>query len=143
MDEFRLVLLRKSLDIACLTETWLSPDINNDLMTIPGYTLVRSDRQVRRGGGTAFYIRSTIQHEEQNIRECLGSEVEGTFVDFPILQLCMLCVYLPPHLNADALDQVQESINMFMDDFLTRHSSRQVVILGDFNSFQVEGFARI
>ena len=92
----------------------------------------------KRGGGTAIYSRNRINHAEIDISDYIGNEIEATFVDYPGLQLSILCVYLPPQLNSASLKQVRESINNIMDDHLANLPSRRIIILGDFNMFDVK-----
>jgi hypothetical protein len=122
-----------------LTETWLSDEIGSGLIHVDNYNLVRNDRKERRGGGTAMYIRDSFYYEVIGIDGRLSSEVEGTFVDFPQLQLSVLCLYLPPQLNAATLQQVRDSIDDIIDDLLMKYQGRHIIILGDFNAFDVSG----
>ena len=59
-------------------------------------------------------------------------------MDFPFLLLSILCIYLPPSLNAASLNQAKDLINNILDDHLTKFQDRQVIVLGDFNSFGVQ-----
>ena len=50
-----------------LVETWLKPNIFDDLINIPGYNLLRSDRQTqhlngqtKRGGGIVIYCKNNL-----------------------------------------------------------------------------------
>lgn len=45
-----------------LSETWLSNNILDNLLTIDGYVLIRMDRPTR-GGGVAVYLRSGLRYE--------------------------------------------------------------------------------
>jgi exonuclease III len=51
------ILHKNNISILCLTETKLDP--NDTLLSIPGYNLLRKDRQ-RGGGGVAILIRNDI-----------------------------------------------------------------------------------
>jgi len=44
-------------DIAVITETHCKAKHTDSVLNIPGYTLHRRDRQRRRGGGVAVYVR--------------------------------------------------------------------------------------
>ena len=50
-DELSVLFSNNSVDIACLTETWLNDGIIDDLIHIPGYSVHRRDRQDGRQGG--------------------------------------------------------------------------------------------
>ena len=50
-----------------LVETWLKPNILDNLINIPGYNLLRSDRQTqdmnrqtKRGGGIVIYCKNNL-----------------------------------------------------------------------------------
>ena len=43
-------------DVAAVTETWLSKVVDSNVINIDGYTLHRSDRSRRKGGGIAVYV---------------------------------------------------------------------------------------
>ncbi len=53
----------ENLDIIALSENWLnmSGKANNPEVKIDGYTLFYKDRENRRGGGVALYVRDTLQ----------------------------------------------------------------------------------
>ncbi len=59
------ILQKYSLDVLCIGETWLSKNINDDVLIFPGYTLVRKDRPAhfdrRGGGGVCILMRNNIQ----------------------------------------------------------------------------------
>ena len=41
-----------------MSETWLNPTILDNELNLTGYTIVRHDRNVKHGGGTAFFVRN-------------------------------------------------------------------------------------
>ena len=72
-DEIMTLLHRSDLDYLGVSETWLSPHVENHEISIPGYTLFRLDRQLehkKEGGGVAAFIKNhyTFIHlEESNL----------------------------------------------------------------------------
>ena len=62
IDEFRLTCLSLECDIFGVTETWLSDEILDDEVHVPGYSVLRRDRS-RHGGGIALYIRESLNFE--------------------------------------------------------------------------------
>ena len=58
-DELHEFVSRHNLDVILVQETFLKPDINPK---IPNYRLYRNDRLTGRGGGTAIYVKSSIEH---------------------------------------------------------------------------------
>lgn len=57
VSEIKLSFQDKNLDILCLVETRLKPDMSFKL-NFPGYSLYRNDRVLRGGGGVALIARS-------------------------------------------------------------------------------------
>ena len=100
-------------------------------------TLFRSDRVLRRGGGVAIYSREDLSAEAVDINGRLPTEVEGIFVDLPTLNLSVFCVYVPPNLSSNSLKIIRDDIISITDEHLTRHSNRNLMLLGDFNHFDV------
>jgi len=62
-EELEAVMLLESYDLIAFLETWWdeSHDWN---VALDGYRLFRRDRQGRRAGGVALYIKKTLQSEE-------------------------------------------------------------------------------
>ena len=50
IDEIRLLLYDKKLDVLALNETRLDSSISDELLAIDGYDIIRADRN-RNGGG--------------------------------------------------------------------------------------------
>ena len=44
LDEVNILLDQQHLDILCISETWLRPDITSRVLVFPGYTVTRCDR---------------------------------------------------------------------------------------------------
>lgn len=56
-------MLLKDHDVVAMTKIW-SVDSHNWNVAFHSYTLFRRDRQERRGGGVALYIKEEIECEE-------------------------------------------------------------------------------
>lgn len=54
LDELTAQLLTVHMDIAIITESWLHDHIDSNILTIPGYNIVRRDRRDRIGGVCVF-----------------------------------------------------------------------------------------
>ena len=61
IDELRIFMHEESFDLLSINETRLDDSIHNDEVKIPGFDIVRKDRN-RNGGGVAIYLRNTIPH---------------------------------------------------------------------------------
>ncbi len=56
IDELALILI----DIAAVSETWLHSHIENEVLSIPNYNLIRQDRTFGRGGGVCAFVSNSI-----------------------------------------------------------------------------------
>ena len=74
-DELLIYMQDKPFDILTLNETRLDNSISDSEVKIPGYDIVRRDRN-RNGGGVAMFIRSTISFINRNdlVPEVLNSK---------------------------------------------------------------------
>ena len=55
-----LMLSYNHADIICITETWLSSAIPDNVIALPNFTLFKNDRLSSIGGGVCAYINSKI-----------------------------------------------------------------------------------
>ena len=96
IDELRLFMADKNLDVLAINETRLSDSIDNSCIHFQGYDIVRRDRN-RNGGGVCLYIRSSINFKT---RSSLKSDIyEAIVVEIfkPNSQpFCIVAVYRPP-----------------------------------------------
>ena len=60
IDELTVISSLRNPSVICITETWLSEEVEDYLIAIPGYRMFRTDRKGRRGGGTAIYVKSHL-----------------------------------------------------------------------------------
>ena len=102
-----------------------------------GYNLIRGDRKTRKGGGVAIYIRNEIPLEVISTNFASNGEAEGTFIDVPQYNLSILCLNLPPNLCAASSRLIRNNINEMIDIHPAMHPKRDMMILGDFNNFNV------
>ena len=59
IDHLRALVTTDMPDIVCIVETWLDSSISNIEIALPGYIIVRLDRN-RHGGGILMYIHSSL-----------------------------------------------------------------------------------
>lgn len=58
-DELKAVFFNSKAHIVCMSETWLNESINDSMIRIEGYNLIRNDRN-RHGGGLCVYFRQNL-----------------------------------------------------------------------------------
>lgn len=98
---------------------------------IPGYThWIRRDQQGRQGGGVAVCLKEGVQAQRLEVETPPTTEavfLKVILADGTALLLCAM--YRPPRQGPAPLDFLTEQ----MDDLLTRHRYRHVLIVGDLN----------
>ncbi|CAH3157630.1 unnamed protein product [Porites lobata] len=60
IDQLRILLARKEIDILSINETKLNETISDNEVNISGYDIIRRDRITNGGGGVCFYVKSSI-----------------------------------------------------------------------------------
>lgn len=74
-NELVALILQKDFDVITFTETWLSNHITSDILQIPGYCLIRRDRE-GRGGGVAAYTKDTNTFHEIRADDPVSNSTE-------------------------------------------------------------------
>lgn len=124
----RQVLSDCPLSLVCITETWFTPTHTNAMVKIPGYKLIRHDRNKsgKRGGGIGVYIRESLtvkiickskpsEHIEYICLEIIVSNIPHFIV----------CVYNPPKFKDF------EIFRTVLDKYSLLYNN--IIITGDFN----------
>jgi hypothetical protein len=127
----------------CITETWFTPEIDNELLQISGYQLFRNDRREnisdnRRGGGTIIYASLNFSPFCVSLPLCIEKPfgMEYSLIGYTEPDLCfLLCVYIPPNLNVDAFSLMKDHIVDVFDYLLNRYPNSNVYLCGDFNRY--------
>ena len=65
-------------DAVCISESWLSPQIPDSAVAIPGYNLFTNDRTSAPGGGVCIYLRQTIPCTR--LSQCEQPDVESLWL---------------------------------------------------------------
>jgi len=127
IDEIRHVLLSDSFHIFAINESKIDELIPDNEISIPGYNLIRKDRN-RAGGGVVLYIRDNIPFSDRD--DLVPTSLEMVCVDIsrPHSKSFLVCTwYRPP--NSD--------MNLFneFETFFQRcdAESRALILLGDLN----------
>ena len=131
MDELRALINTEFIDIIAVTETFLDTQ-NIDLISeyqLNGFKLFTRDRQGRRGGGVAIYVRHDLNPvvitQNTDTVEHLSVQIQTKVTKFAV---CI--VYRPPG-QTQELDTI---MYRNLSSITQRHHS---VILGDFNLPQI------
>eukprot|EP00117_Sycon_ciliatum_P042002 scpid30462/ scgid30624/ Probable RNA-directed DNA polymerase from transposon BS; Reverse transcriptase len=128
-----------SLDLLFLCETWFYQSLPDAAISIPGYSLLRKDRDGARhsaiGGGLAVYIRQSLMCHFQR-RTDLECKLEHICVEFIESQNSRKntfhMFYRPPHRSSAEKHDFFVSFQSTIANALS--ASGTTVILGDFNA---------
>jgi len=77
-EELEATVLLESYDLIAIAETWWD-EFHDWSVAIDGYRLFSRDRQRKRGGGVALYIKKWIELEELSLKHS-HEQVESLWV---------------------------------------------------------------
>ena len=139
IDQLQLVASMKSPHVICLTETWLNSSVDSALVSLPNYSLCRSDRPNRRGGGTAIYIHHDIHFVDFTHMYCDLIDVEISVIELVAAKILLICIYIPPNLSSEKHNNIHANLVHLTDDFLNEKPDHNHIVVGDFNNFKLKG----
>jgi hypothetical protein len=123
------LFLGGEVDVILISESWLKPNIPDQVIFLPGYKIIRNDRLGKVGGGVAMYIKSNLKFKILSYSSphyC--SRPEFLFIEIVINNIKFLLgvCYKPPKIG-------------FLSDFENNllgllPSYNHTIIMGDFNS---------
>jgi hypothetical protein len=137
IDEIRATVSSKDLHIFAATESWLTPDMPDQIMSIDGYTIFRDDRSDGRiGGGVAIWTKSVLQPSRFPMQ---GPEygTNSVCLMFHNLKFCLLCIYVPPLSVIRSSQDVIYFITNNLDNFMLQNPDYRLFLTGDFNRLNV------
>ena len=111
IDSIRVEIDKINPDIVNLNETWLHDKIDNGLISIKDYILIRSDRKsydgevAKKGGGLCTYVRKTYIFEENKEMTIINKNIELHVMKYKLpftRPIYMINVYRPPAGDIDA-----------------------------------------
>lgn len=129
IDVFRLHILPENFDVIAVSETWFKPWILDSQVCLPGYKLIRHDRERCRGGGIALFVKDKISY-----RFLSGSDVAERVPEYMLVEIwlegsskiLLSVLYRPPNIG---------SLHYFEEDFISFWPDYQdVIVLGDMNA---------
>lgn len=125
LDHLRLLASTQNPHLIAVTETWLDDTISDNEVTIPGYQLVRRDRN-RHGGGIAILIQDHLPFTVI----LSHASAELLVIELRLRHSIVLCglFYRPPSSDATVLTDVESALEQ-----LPPSKTRSFVLLGDFN----------
>jgi hypothetical protein len=115
LDEIRLLMLLlhdKKLDVLALNETRLDSSISDDLMSIEGYDILRSERK-RNGGGVCVYVRCHVNYE--NRPDLIPNDLETVCLEMKQASsksVIFSSVYRSPNTTVETFSKIERLIQL-------------------------------
>ena len=142
IDELSARISCQPTNVIAITESWLSEDIDDNLLSIEGFNIYRKDRAFGRGGGVCAYISSDIPSKrrldlENAAFECLWIWLRQTRLPRPLSGIMLAVVYSPPCISVQEGSDLIEYIIDSLDQVCSAFPDCGIVITGDFNMLNV------
>ena len=121
-----LIIKSRDSDVICISETWIIPQISNNIISIPNYKAFRNDNG--RGGGVCIYIKDMLKTNEISLNDVKHPGIEDIYVTIQCNMLSAIiiaCIYRHPKTTADSFDY----LNSILQSFCL--SKNNFYILGD------------
>ena len=123
--ELSKIMFENDLHIVAISETHLDDSIDNSVVSIQGYNIIRLDRN-RYGGGVAFYVQDHIPIKRRS--DLPDVEAIWIQVHLPHLKpLLVCCCYRPPTSDAAYLEKICTMLQNVSD------KDREMYFIGDLN----------
>ena len=127
------MLKDEDVDILCLTETWLAPNIDSNFIQIDGYELFRKDRG-KRGGGTCIYAKN--EYITRSLKTIgTGDEVDDVWITVQVRKtksFIVGAIYRPPKASNQSISYIESKLQ------IAANLKKNMYVLGDFNVNQLK-----
>ena len=128
----------RDIDVLCIGETWIEPNIEDSHLSIPGYKIFRCD--YGRGGGVCVYVKSDLSATLINLDTAKVPGIEDLWITVQSRKLPSViigCIYRHPKSPSSTFD-------ILLDKFRTIVLRKKpVFILGDINDNQLVPNSRL
>lgn len=128
--ELKLNFIDSKVDAVCFTETWLNSSIDDAMISIDGYKLIRNDRN-RHGGGICIYLRNNLLAKVVSMSpssdpDFCGTEHLTTEIKVGNDKILLGVIYNPPTIDCT------ETLNEMLENCAISYSGS--FFIGDFNT---------
>lgn len=127
--DFKEMVLSNNFNLITVSESWLSPDVESELVNIQGYKLFRCDR-LTRGGGIAAYANINLNIQVLDINMPNDGTLESLWLKLKLNNklYAVGTFYRPPNSNLqNSVDMIDQMLSIIMP------TVDAVLCLGDFN----------
>ena len=129
LDERATLLKNNHIDMAFITETWLTDRVGDEAVGINGFSLIRRDRHLKTRGGV---------FSDDSI-ESLWLHVKPHKLPRGVSSIIVCIIYHPPSNDPNALiDHISAGLNLFF----IKHPHAGVLLVGDFNRCPISRLCR-
>ena len=128
IEDIRNDKFLQSVDIVCLTETWLTPSTYSSPSIRDNNHVFRVDRTTSRGGGVMISLPQTIDVVQNSGLSDTGIELVHLSITFNNIPYLLFLIYRPPLVPLNNLLSVMSNIVS-----ATSSITQPVIVLGDFN----------
>ena len=138
IDELQQIAELNSASVICITESWLSPDIPDHCVSIPGFNLFRRDRIGSSGGGVCVYLDQKIPCNR--LDSCDQSDVESIWISLrphklprDITSIILGVIYHSTSNKEPENVVLRDHVQNNLDSLLFKEPNALVLLTGDFN----------
>ena len=128
IEELREIIYKTNFDAIAISETWLTKNSPHHRFELDNYTVFRSDRKDKRGGGVLWYIRD---HYKAKVIKTFSSGVTPEMLWIEVSaagkKLALGCLYRPPKLPYGVFANLYESLMSIYVKY------EHTILVGDFN----------
>lgn len=119
---------RQQFDVISINETWLNSTIDDCEVNIDGYEILRKDRNDRRGGGVAIYVRNSINYKLRSDLMVDNLEMLVIEISKPKSKSFLINTwYRPPDTPLGVLEDFEKCLQIMDLENL------EIISTGDFN----------
>ena len=135
LDKIKLLIENEDLDILCVSETWLQPNILDALISIKNYNIFRNDNPLNsRGSEACIYVKNIFTRKKyENIEITDGGPSKGFDDVWVSIQaskfkyIIVGAVHKHPNTNADCIAYLERMLQTYSN------CRKNMCMLGDLN----------
>ena len=128
IDELRHIAKYANLDCICITESWLQSHIEDTVVDLEGFNIIRRDRFNTVHGGVCMYVKDSINFTISF--ETLWIQLRPTRLPRGLSSIIVGTLYHPPCASDP---EIIEYLMKCLASIESRFSNCGLVIAGDFN----------
>ena len=122
--------------VIAITETWLKGYITDAQVSITGYNVYRSDRDIRLGGGCLLYIHDRLIVNDVSYYKDIENNMVCCYIESN--HTLFVSIYRPPDADRSRFLSLLRSLQQKIDAISENSRMPDLHILGDFNFPEVD-----